>query len=197
VGYLANVLIRAVEQSEVKTRLAEPEWITSQKTTGRKKDAGRQGLLAELAAYADNSDEIGFRAMSEVWVDAVRALAFDLLRHKAAVARLQDTHYDEHLILAPDTETGLDAIIQTTRQAAQQLNEYLTARGKPRSPFRIDIDALSPSVEDTKSLADYWLSPARDEAILDVLNWMGDAAGRDAHRRDMVKRMMGYSDGRD
>lgn len=169
-------------------------WIKGQKTTGRKRDTALQGLLAELTAYAGNSDEIGFRTMADVWGDAVRALGFDLLCHKAAVARLQDTYFDGHAILALDTEAGLDASIQTTRQAADHCNEYLTARGNPHSPLKINVDALSPSHKAVKSLADYWLTPARDEAILDVLNWTCDAAGRDAHRRDMVKRMMGLAE---
>lgn len=169
-------------------------WIKGQKTTGQKSNPARQGLLAELAGYADTGGETGFRTMADVWADSVSALAFDLLCHKAAVALLQDTCFDGHAILAPDTETGLEAVVQTIRQAIEHFNEYLTVQGNRDSPLRINVDALSPSHKAVKSLADYWLAPARDEAIVDVLNWMCETVARDAHRRDMVKRMMSLTD---
>ena len=42
-----------------------------------------------------------------------------------------------------------------------------------------------------KALADQWLQEARDTALLDVLDWMGDATARDAYRREMVNRLFG------
>ena len=168
-------------------------WIKGQKATGQSKDATRQEFLGELAAYATHEDATGFRFTADVWVDAISALVFDLRNHKAAVGLLQDTYFDGHAMLALDAEAELGAIIQVVRQTCGQFNEYLAARGSPNSPLTIDIDALGSPTKAVKSLADYWLTLARDEATIEVLNWMGDVAKRDAYRHEMVKRMLGLT----
>ena len=60
-----------------------------------------------------------------------------------------------------------------------------------RAGFHLEIDteALQPPSSVTQSLVERWTARARDEAVLDVLNYMQDAEGRDAYRKEMVERV--------
>jgi hypothetical protein len=175
------------------TATTASEWIEGQKTTGKATDA-RKAILDALAAHRSDEEGEDCPSSAEMWAETTRALAVDLARHKAAVAYLQDTYFDGHGMLARDIEADLNGLIQTVAEAIRQHNEYLTVRGKPADRLRIAPDDLTPPPTLAKALADNWLQEARDKAILDVLNWMDDSAGRDAYRREMVKRMIGDDD---
>lgn len=164
-------------------------WIKSKAGRGSKDAAHQAQLLGELAAYADQGNDIAFLSTAEMWADSIQALAFDLIYHKAAIAQIQDAYFDGHEILAVDIEEDLDSAIEIVRQAAAQYNEYRTARNKHDSHARIDLKAISIPYKGAKRLADHWLTPAQDEAILDVLNWMCEVSKRDAHRRKLGARL--------
>jgi len=172
------------------TATTASEWIEGQKTTGKATDA-RKAILDALAAYRNEPDAEDYPSAAEMWTETTRALAVDLARHKAAVAHLQDTYFDGHGILAKDIEADLNGLTETVAEAIRQHNDYLNVRGKPADRLRIAPDDLTPPPTFAKTLADQWLQEARDKAILDVLAWMDDSAGRDAYRREMVKRMIG------
>jgi hypothetical protein len=171
------------------TATTASEW-EGQKTTGKATEA-RKAILDALAAYSSEPDAEDYPSAAEMWTETTRALAVDLARHKAAVAHLQDSYFDGHRMLARDLEADLNGLTQTVAEAIAQHSEYLTVRGKPADRLRIAPDDLTPPPVLSKALAESWLQEARDKAILDVLNWMDDSAGRDAYRREMVKRMVG------
>ena len=68
---------------------------------------------------------------------------------------------------------------------------YLTLQNEPASGHRIDVDGLSMPAWVPERLADMWLASARDDAVLEVLGCMDEESARIAHRREMVKRMLG------
>lgn len=175
------------------TAITASESIEGQKPAVKTAGA-RKAILEALAAYRTDPTSDDYPFAIEMWTETTGAFSDDLAGHKAAVAHLQDAYFDGHGILARNIKADLNGLMETVAEAITQHNEYLIVRGKGDNRLRIAPDNLTLTPPWAKALADQWLLEARDKAILDVLMWMGDHAGRAAYRREIVKRMIGNAE---
>ena len=200
---LQTLLTMILQDSFSRTAKKAAEWVEEYKTADADEEQQRQGMLAELDAYIGVDLEAGegprsldigvlkinFPSAIQEWIDAIKALIFDVFRHQAAVTLIQDQYFDGHPILAKDIEWYLDEVIQKIRDVVARHNEYLDVRrqlftaewdeddadgvraglaGEREGRLVIDIDKLKPSKKAAEDLTRLWVKLAKAEATVTV-----------------------------
>ncbi len=117
-------------------------------------------------------------------------LTLDLIAHQKATTRIQDDCFEGHGILALDLNKRMGAAIDTLNSVLDQHRQFLTQRGNAVEWMVLDGQALALADKPATDLTNSWMQVARDEATVDVLNWMCDFAARDDYRREIAKRMV-------
>lgn len=200
---LQTLLTMILQDSFSRTAKKAAEWIEEYKTADADEEQNRQGMLAELDAYVDVDLEAGegprsldlgvlkinFPSAIQDWIDAIKALIFDLFRHQAAVTVIQDQFFDGHIILARDVEAYLTDVIRQIRDIVDRHNEYLDVRrnlftaewdeddadgvraglaGEREGRLTINIDKLTPTKKSAEDLARSWIKLAKVDAEAEV-----------------------------
>lgn len=196
-----------VQDSFSRTARKAIEWVEEYKTADEEEEVSRQGMLDELAAYDYNPEpgssgidfgsfRIELPSRLEAMVDDIKALIFDLYKHRDAVAYIEAKYFDGHHILALDREAGLQRVIRIVEDIVQAHNEYLERRaavfsaewdedeaegliggliGERQGRLRIDLAKLVPMKSLAKGMAESWVKRSKYEAKVQ----MSDSATRD------------------
>ena len=192
-----------LQDSFSRTARKAAEWIEEYRAADPDEEENRQIMLKELEAYMDirlEGDEgprsldlgrirISFPSRIQLWIDSIKALINDVLKHQAAVRLIQDSFFDGHPILALDVEAVLKATVQKIEDIVSLHNEYLDVRrtlfgdeweeddaaglnaglaGEVSGQLIIDIDQLKPPKKAVSSLANEWIKLAKADAVADV-----------------------------
>lgn len=200
---LQTLLTMILQDSFSRTAKKAAEWIEEYRPADDDEDQNRQGMLAELDAYIGVDLEanegprsldlgvlkINFPSAIQEWIDAIKALIFDLFRHQAAVTAIQDQFFDGHAILARDVEGYFNSVIQQIRDVVDRHNEYLDVRrqlfaaewdeddadgvraglaGEREGRLVINIDKLKPTKKSAEDLAREWIKLAKVDAEADI-----------------------------
>lgn len=141
---LARLETIVLQDAFGRTARKAAEWVEGYKTADAAEEESRQGMLAELAAYADVdygekwSDSVPlpggvrfrFPSVIEDWIAEVVALAAGVFAHRAAVQIVQDQHFDGHPILFRDVEAALAETVKTLEDGIETFNAYLKTRAE-------------------------------------------------------------------
>ena len=200
---LQTLLTMILQDSFSRTATKAVEWVEEYKTADDDEEEQRQKILAELGAYIGVDLEAGegprslnigvltinFPSAIQDWIDAIKALIFDIFRHQVAVALIQDHYFDGHPILARDIEASLAIVVQKVREVVDRHNEYLGVRrelfatewdeddaagvrsglaGERSGQLTINIDTLKPSKKAAEELTRDWIRVAKVLADADV-----------------------------
>lgn len=199
---LQTLLTMILQDSFSRTARKAAEWVEEYKTADDIEEKNRQGMLAELDAYivdleADEGPQsmdlgylkINFPTKIQVWIDAIKALIFDVFRHQAAVKLIESQYFDGHPILAKDIEASLETVVGKIKDIVGRHNEYLDVRrqlftaewdedeadgvraglaGEREGRLKIDIDKLVPTKKSAEELAGKWSKMAKVQAAADV-----------------------------
>lgn len=222
---LQTLLTMILQDSFSRTAKKAAEWVEEYKTADDVEEQQRQGMLAELDAYIGvdlEPDEgprsldlgplkINFPSAIQEWIDGIRALVFDVFRHRAAVEWLQDQYFDGHPILRRDIEALLNDAIQKIRDVVARHNDYLDVRrqlfaaewdedeaegvraglaGEREGRLVIDIDKLKPSKKSAEQLARPWILLAKTEAEADALEKSEGGRAAYEHVKASLKEML-------
>ena len=127
-----------MQDSFSRTARKASEWIEEYKAKDKTEDKNRREMLAELAAYFFDTEEqpavdlgmirIDFPSKWESSVEEIKALVFDLYKHREAVRIIEAKYYDNHRILAIDVEADLDRVIRIVEEVVATHNDYLQTR---------------------------------------------------------------------
>lgn len=186
---LETLICRDLLWSARQTTFTGSESVTNAENDNREDSHVLLGKVSdEICRPLDRSSRM------EDWCREFRRIDLQLNCHKAAAALVGDTYFGGHPILSNDNEAELDGVIVHLGEIMDCYRQDFEGQRESEERLKSCMESHALPVDAVQRLANHWFRCAREDAVLTVLNWMGETAERDVYRREVIMRLAGVSE---